>query len=101
MKIADFRIQTTKPDAPSAGVVGLYADASGVLRIQNSAGTLYNLGGAATGTFTTLPNTGGAGRIASGVVFGGGNSVSATGLANPAIWIPYVANGTTYYVPGY
>ncbi len=101
MKIADFRVQSSTPSAPSAGVIGLFADASGVLTIQNSAGSLYKMAGAVTGTFTSIANTGGAARIASGVVFGGGNSLNATGLANPAIWIPYTVNGTNYYIPGY
>ena len=101
MKIADFRTQTTVPSAPTAGVIGLYADASGVLTIQNSAGSLYKVAGAATGTFTSLAITGGSARLATGVVYGGNNSAITTGLATPAIWIPYVANGTTYLIPGY
>jgi hypothetical protein len=101
MKIADFRIQTTAPDAPSAGVVGLYANASGILLTQNSAGTVTQVGTQFTGVTTSAAQTGGIAKLATGVVFGGKGSAIATGLANPTVWIPYTFNGLPYYIPAY
>jgi hypothetical protein len=102
MKIADFRIQTTPPDAPSSSsVIGVYANASGVLVSHTSAGVINQVGAVFTGSSSAIANTGGAARLFTGVTFGGNGSATATGLANPAIWLGVQINGSQYYLPAY
>ena len=105
MKIADLRVQSTNPTAPSAGVVGLFANASGFLTTITSAGVVAMVANQLTGNFTAIAQTGGVAQFATGsvvtYVYGGKNSITTTGLATPDRWIPFVTNGITYLVPGY
>lgn len=85
MKIADFRLQTSVPDAPGTSVVGVYADASGRLISRNSAGALFMVGSQVTGT---VP----AANVVSGALLGG--TVSG--------WIPVIGpNNEKWAIPAY
>jgi hypothetical protein len=105
MKIADLRIQTTAPDAPSSSsVIGLYADASGVLVTKTSAGVVTRVGSSVLSNYgNTQIVTGGASRLVTGVYFGpdvGGVGLG-TGLGLPSTWLNFTVSGTTYGVPAY
>ena len=87
MKIADFRVQTTVPDAPGAGVVGVYADASGRLVAKGSDSILRGVGLFFTGSVQNNGiATGGAVGLGTGVVFTNDTNTVQTGLGNPAKW---------------
>ena len=103
MKIADFRIQTTAPDAPSDGVIGLYATSNGL--VMKSSDSV--LTGVSTPVLHAYVNgqivTGGASSINTGSYWGpdvGGNK-QATGLALPNVWLRFNVSGTNYGVPAY
>jgi len=102
MKIADLRIQTSVPDAPTVGVVGLYANASGVPVTINSAGVITRVG---ENVLTTYSNTnivtGGAAYLQTGVVFTSATSGPVTGLGQPSTWLNFTVSGITYAVPAY
>lgn len=99
MKIADMRVQTTSPTAPDAGVVGLYANASGVLVKITSAGTTSSV---ADDFLTTYTNTNVVtGRFSqTGLCFGSAVA-NNTGLATPTVWLRVNVSGTNYAVPAY
>ena len=105
MKIADFRIQTTAPDAPSSSsVIGVYADASGVLISKTSAGVTAQVGSQFLGTYlNTAIVTGGASYLGTGTYWGPdvGVLAKATGLAVPSKWLQVDISGTKYAVPAY
>lgn len=86
MKIADFRVQSTAPDAPTtSSVVGVYADTSGRLISKTSAGVLTQVGTQFTGTIS-------AASVVSGALLGG--SVSG--------WLPVTGpNGQKWVIPAY
>lgn len=86
MKVADFRIQTSEPDAPSTSVIGVYADASGVLQAKTSAGTIVQVGAAWTGV------------IASTAIQSGVNMVI---LAASGVWLPVKVGTVNYAIPAY
>ncbi len=87
MKIADFRIQTGVPDAPSTSVVGVYADASGRLIAKTSTSSLFQVGTQLTGIVANsaiTPPAAGTGMFA----------------FQPTGWMPLVGpNNEKYAVP--
>lgn len=104
MKIADFRPQTSVPDSPSAGVVGIYANASGALISLDSAGRQVQIGGQYTGSATNAQViTGGSMALTSGVVFSAPAAGGVvTGLANPTIWLRVLGVGNQdLVIPAY
>lgn len=86
MNIADFRIQTGVPTTPPAGVVGLYANASGALITQSSAGVKYQIGGQLTGVILNasivLPGAG------TGITFQPTGWIAALGPTGQKFAIP-------------
>jgi hypothetical protein len=105
MKIADFRIQTTAPGAPSSSsVIGVYADASGVLISKTSAGVTAQVGSQFLGTYlNTAVVSGGTSCLGTGAYWGPtvGTANPATGLAVPNKWLQVDISGTKYAVPAY
>lgn len=86
MNIADFRLQTGTPTASVAGTVGLYANASGSLIVQNTAGVKTYVGGQLTGTIAS----------SSGIISG------TALLGSVAGFIPFVGPlGQKWVVPAY
>lgn len=113
MKIADLRVQTTPPDAPSANVVGLYANASGQVVTINSDGLVSSLGASAflngsnasyigTGSIPGALVTGGAvGTVRTGVIFGE-SVANQVGMGQPFRWLPVIgASGERLAIPAY
>ncbi len=90
MKIGDFRIQTTQPDSPSAGVIGVYSDPSGALVSLNSAGTRYTVGQLWTGSAANM-----------GFAVSQALSLGITGsLTGAAIFLPVIGpSGVRYAFP--
>lgn len=86
MKNADFRLQTGVPSAPVAGVVGLYANASGALVQQNSNGAQFSIGSLVTGV---IPNASVIGPVGTGIF-----------AFQPTGWLAYVGpTGQKFAVP--
>ena len=100
MKIADLRIQTTTPSSPSVGVVGLFANVSGVPVTVDSNGIVTQVGNSYL-TASLVTPTGGIARLGTGVVFGGNSSAIATGLANPTRWLAVTVSGQNLVIPAY
>ena len=110
MKTADFRKQTTTPTAPSSSAVTtIYANASGALVAENSAGATWqagyrasdNLGFGTAGTVTTAA-TATNGPITG--LFYGVTGVGATGyvLGSPTAWLPIIGpSGQKWAIPTY
>ena len=91
MKIADLRIQTTRPDVPTtSSVVGVYADPSGAIVSLNAAGTIYPVGQLYTGSAANM------GFAVSQVL-----SLGITGsLTGAAIFLPVTGpSGVRYAFP--
>jgi len=104
MKIADLRIQTTAPNAPSVGVVGLYANVSGVPVTINSDGVISAVGGEILTTYPlTAVVSGGSSVIGTGAYWGPsvGAGLPSTGLGMPSKWIRMNVSGTNYAIPAY
>ena len=81
MKIADFRIQTTAPDAPSSSsVIGVYANTSGVLVTKDSVGNVRTVGQVwnltVSGAGISMAN-----GTFSGVATGSAGNLGPTGIA--------------------
>lgn len=102
MKIADFRIQTTDPDAPAANLVGVFADASGRLVAKEVGGRTFQAGTFFTGSVGNGSiATGGSATLTSGTVFGNNGGVQ-TGLGHPFTWLPVRGpNNENLFVPAY
>ena len=86
MKIADFRVQTTVPSTPSVGVVGTYANPSGILTIVNENGTTYTVGQQWSGTSTLSSIVGTA--WATGVLTGAAYFLPVVGPSGILLGIP-------------
>lgn len=101
MKAADFRIQTTQPDSPSAGVVGIYSNSSGILIAKNEYGTTYQVGTQSTGNIAMAGQTVATGfgyfpsnvlpNAVTGVFYGStGTYKVPTLLGTPAGFLPFI-----------
>ena len=104
MKNADFRVQTSAPSTPIAGVVNVYASgASGVLISQVSGGAQLLVGTVYTGgVAASLVRTGGAGTVQTGVIFSSVNTAGQTGLGTPYFWLPVSGpTGEKLVIPAY
>lgn len=112
-KTKDLRVQSSTPSSPSAGVVALYANNSGILHIVNSAGTTYQVGGQVVNNIAMLNQTVSTGYAflrdsvanngVTGIFYGGtGNQTVATLLGAPASFIPIVGpSGQLWAIPVY
>lgn len=92
MKIADLRVQTSAPDAPSDGVVGLYANASGIPVTINSAGTVTQVGAVWTAGVAASS------KISTGIIAGGTATVPAI---QSGIFVGISVSGINYAFPVY
>jgi hypothetical protein len=112
MQGADLRLKSSSPTAPGAGIVNLYADASGILKVINSAGTVQTVAGynnaaisgilqsvaAAYTGGTTYAEVGGTGAVPTGYI----GSSSGVFLGLPTIFISIIGSGgVTYGIPAY
>lgn len=102
-KTKDLRTQTTIPDAPSAGVVATYADASGRLVTKFSGGESRLVGTWTTGTIAgSSVTTGSWGQSNPTYMIGVSGAGGFTGLAHPTAWIPIVGpNQQRWVIPAY
>ena len=84
----DFRVRTTVPATPTAGVVAQYTDASGILLQVNENGTIYPVGQQWSGSINLM---GGAAAV---LAYGTGASpalAATTGTLTGAVaWLPIV-----------
>ena len=104
MKIADLRVQTSTPTAPSAGVIGLYANSQGVLVTETPDGTVSGVGSIGLNSYTrSQVVTGGASYLITGSYWGPtiGGALPATGLSVPSVWVQFHLSGTNYAIPAY
>lgn len=99
MKINDYRIQTETPTTPVASVVGVYANASGVLQKINEAGTVTDLSADFSRTYTNASVV--TGRFSQTGLCFGSLTANNTGLATPTVWLRVNVSGTNYAVPAY
>jgi len=100
MKIADFRTQgSTVPSTPTDGVIGIYANGSGVLQKINSAGTVSDVTADFTKTYVNAQISTGL-FTQTGACFGSATT-NNTGLGAPTIWAKINISGTVYGVPAY
>ena len=102
MKNADFRIQTSAPSAPSSSSVQLvYADASGRLISENSAGALFQVGASYTGSVGMAAIATGIATFVTGTTVGA-TGYSITGLSAPNLWLPVIGpNNQRLAIPAY
>lgn len=98
MKIADFRIQTSVPTTPDAGVLGVYANSSGILISVDANGAIRQLGTQYTGVYTNSQVSTGAALTTTGITYGG---PGGTGLSTPSKWLPITYLGVNYAIPAY
>lgn len=99
MKIADLRIQSTTPSAPATNVVGIYANANGVLTSINSAGVLSQVGTTYTGFSATTVVQTGVSTAHTGIVIGRGPNTYV--LGTPEVFLPVTINGSGLLIPAY
>jgi len=92
MKIADLRIQTSTPTAPSVGVVGLYANASGIPVTINSAGTVVQVGA------SWISNIATASVISTGIAGIPGGTASVPAIQS-GIFLGVTVSGINYCFP--
>lgn len=101
MKNAEFRIQTSAPTAPGSSVHQVYADASGRLVGQTSAGALVQVGSQWTGNVVASAMATGVTSIVTGVTFGLTGYLT-TGLSTPNVWLPVIGpNNQRLAIPAY
>ncbi|MEK6880124.1 MAG: hypothetical protein AABY22_10970 [Nanoarchaeota archaeon] len=102
-KTNDFRYQTTAPDAPSASIATIYADASGRLLSKLSGGESRSVGSWSTGTIPgSSVTTGSWGQLVPTYMIGVSGAGGITGLAHPSAWIPIVGpNQQRWVLPAY
>ena len=101
MKNAEFRIQTSAPTAPGSSVHQVYADSSGRLVGQTSAGALVQVGSQWTGSVTHAAMATGVASIITGVWYGS-TGYASTGLSTPNVWLPVIGpNNQRLAIPAY